>query len=300
MSTDQTTVVPVSTEQISVAAKPASAQLITNVLSLSECMAMVKKDKLVGGEPIPDYLLEDKAEGLDMIGGMVKPMRLRVVQSLSKELKAAGNFSDGDAVVTPINVKVGDKANPIDAIVLLAWADYLCLNPRGAGLFWIRSSSTDIRSMEAQKARKMVKEPLPEGTIDPKTKQVYQIEYVKACNVLMFLPQHGITVLATWMKGEAKYGEAFSTLMMARGLSPYASMYQLSVCQRTNSRNESWDGLNAANSPTNRGFCPQEILPAMRGMHLHYRAQFEAANIDAGYDDMTDSVDPQKVDTSEY
>ena len=169
MSTDQTTVVPVSTEQISVAAKPASAQLITNVLSLSECMAMVKKDKLVGGEPIPDYLLEDKAEGLDMIGGMVKPMRLRVVQSLSKELKAAGNFSDGDAVVTPINVKVGDKANPIDAIVLLAWADYLCLNPRGAGLFWIRSSSTDIRSMEAQKARKMVKEPLPEGTIDPKT-----------------------------------------------------------------------------------------------------------------------------------
>lgn len=292
--TEETVVVPVATEP----AKPASTQLITKPLSLSESMAMIDRTKIVGGEAIPDYLKEDTAEGLDMVGGMIKPLRLRVVQSMSKELKDLG-FAEGDAVVTPINVKVGDRANPINAIVLLSWADYLCLNPRGAGLFWIRSSSTDQRSIEAQKARKMAKEDLPEGTIDPKTKQVYQIEYVKACNFLMFLPEHSITVLATWMKGEAKYGEAFSTLLMARGVSVYASQYQLTIAKRTNARNESWDGLTASNSPDNRGWCPQELLPAVRGMHNHYKEQWAAANIDAGYDDMTEPQG-EKVDTSEY
>lgn len=294
--TEETTVVVRPT-----ATTPAAGQLITSRLSFNQCMAMIKKDKVVGGAPIPDYLTEDgvdTGDGLDMLGDMIKPSRLRVVQSMSKELKDLG-FAEGDAVVTPINQKVGDRANSMDVIVLLAWADYLCLNPRGAGLFWIRSSSTDPRSVEATKARKMEKEPIPEGTIDPKTKSVYMMEYVKACNFLLYLPNEGIVVLATWMKGECKFGEAFSSLLMARSVDIYKSMFRLSVQKRTNARNESWDGLSASNSPTNSGWCPKELLPAMKGLHLYYRDQWAAKNIDANYDDMTEPQ-VEKVNTDEF
>jgi len=281
--------------------KPKPSELIIPRLSFSESMSLIQKTKLVGGVPIPEHLLGDQAEGLDMIGGMVKPLRLRVVQSMSKELKALG-FAEGDVVVTPINVKIGDKSNPFQAIILLSWADYLCLNPRGCGLFWIRSQSADIRSMEAQKARKFVKEPLPEGGKDSKGVP-YQLEYVKACNFILWLPEHNIAAIATWMKGECKYGEAFASLMMARGMSVYNSMYELSVNQRTNARNETWDGLTASNSKFNRSFTPEDIKPAMAGMYSYYREQWAAQNIDAGYDDMTDpqeNAGSEKVDTSEY
>lgn len=294
MSTDKVTpdVVPVT-------ATPAAGTLVVNKPNLAEAMSMIERTKIVGGAAIPAHMKDDEAEGLDMLGGMVKPLRLRVVQSMSKELKALG-FAEGDVVVTPINVKVGDKANPIKVIVLLTWADYLCLNPRGCGLFWIRSQSSDPRSIEAQKARKFVKEPLPEGGRDSKG-QPYQIEYVKACNFILWLPEHNIAAIATWMKGECKYGEAFSSLLMARGVSVYNSQYQLTCAGRTNARSETWDGLSAGNSPDNNGWTPEALKPAMAGMHHYYRQQWSNQNLDAGYDDMTEPQEnASTVDTSEY
>jgi hypothetical protein len=228
---------------------------------------------------------------------MIKPSRLRVVQKTSDSLKELG-FSESDAVVTPLNLKVGDRANAFDAIVLLSWADFLCLNPRGCGLFWIRSSSTDARSIEAQKARKYTKEPLPEGGKDSKGNP-YQLEYVKACNFLLFLPLHNIVVLATWMKGECKYGENFSSLIGARGIDCYKSMFSLICKKHVNARGESWDGIEASNSPNNSGWCPKEILPAMKGLHYFFRDQWAARNIDAGYDDMTEPQ-TESVDTREF
>jgi len=265
--------------------------------NLSESLAMIDRTKIVGGIAIPEGMIGEAVEGLDMIGGMVKPLRIRVVQAMSKELKALG-FAEGDVVVTPINVKIGDRANPFNAICLLSWADYLCLNPRNCGLFWIRSQSSDPRSIEAQKARKFAKEPLPEGGKDPKG-QPWMIEYVKACNAIFWLPEHNIAAIATWMKGECKYGEALASLLMARGVSIYNSMYQVSCCERTNARSEKWDGLTVGNSPSNNGWTPENLREPMAGMHRYYRDLWSAQNLDAGYDEMTEPQE-SKVDTSEY
>lgn len=299
------TVEPTTTVVVRPAEQPATAQLITNAnrLTLNESLAKIERTRIVGGQMIPEYLSDDQSEGLDMMGDMVKPLRLRVVQSLSKSLKEAG-FSDGDAVLVPINVKVGDKANPLNAVVLLSWAEYLCLNPRNCGQFWIRESTTDARSEIAQKVRKyakdrkLEKELLPEGGKDSKG-NLYTLEYVKACNFILWLTDHNIACMATWMKGEQKYGEAFSSLVQARGLSVYTGHYQLSVQTRTNASNESWDGLSAGNSPSNAGWCLEAIKESMKGMHQFYRDQWAAQNIDAGYDDMTE---PQagKVNTDEF
>lgn len=292
-----------------VAAPPAEVKPVSNVsiitpkVSLAATMAKINKDKSVGGIAVPDYIKEEceQAEGLDMMGDMIVPNRLKVVQALSNDMKEAG-YSEGDVVVTPINVKVGDEANAIDCVVLLSWAEYLLINPRGASdLYWLRDRSTDPRSEIAVKARNRVKAPLPEGGTDKKTGQPFQMEYVKASNFLIWLVDHNVAAIATFMKGEGKYGDAFASLVTSRGLAIYGGLYRLTCNTRTNKGGDKWKGLTAGNSSQNQGFCPHGLIEPMKELHRYYKEQWANQNISVNYDDMTDpQTEGPKVDTSEY
>lgn len=272
-------------------------------VSLAATMAKINKDKSIGGIAIPDYIKEEceQAEGLDMMGDMIVPNRIKVVQALSNDMKDAG-YSEGDVVVTPINVKVGDEANALDCVVLLSWAEYLIINPRGVSdLYWLRDRTTDPKSVIAMKARNRVKEPLPEGGVDPKTKMPYQMEYVKAANFLVWLVDHNVAAIATFMKGEGKYGDAFASLITSRGLAVYGGMYRLSCNTRTNKSGDKWKGLTAGNSPVSQGFCPMNLVEPMKELHRYYKDQWANQNISVNYDDMSDQESGgQKVDTSEF
>lgn len=291
------TVVPVAT-----AAEPTTL-IVPKKADLATTLASIKRDTVVGGLSIPDYVKEgcESADGLDMMGDMVTPPRLKVVQALSKDMKALG-FSEGDMVVTPINVKVGDEANPLDVVVLLSWAEYLCINPREAtDLFWLRDRTIDSKSQLAAKCRNRVKEPLPEGGLD-KNKQPLQIEYAKASNFLVWLVDHNMAVVVTFLKGEGKYGDAFASLVNSRNLAVYSGMYQMKCVTHQNKRSDQWKGISVGNSPSNQAFCPRELLQPMKELYHSYREQWANQNINVNYDDLQDDPAERKADvgTTEY
>lgn len=280
-----------------------TVSVIPKKTELAVTMASIPRSTVVGGAAIPDYIKEacPTAEGLDMMSDMITPPRLKVVQALSKDMKAAG-FAEGDMVITPINVKVGDEANPLDVIVLLSWAEYLCINPREAtDLFWLRDRSIDNKSQLAAKCRNRVKEPLPEGGVD-KNKQPLQMEYAKASNFLVWLVDHNIAVVVTFLKGEGKYGDAFASLVTCRNLATYSGLYQLKCVTHKNQKGDEWKGINAGNSPRNQAFCPRELIQPMKELHQQYREQWANQNIAVDYDDLQGEPGPAKstVDTSEY
>lgn len=296
-----TTIVPPAEVKPAEANPGSVVSIIGPKVSLASTMAKINKDKSIGGIAVPDYIKEEseQAEGLDMMGDMIVPNRLKVVQALSNDMKALG-YAEGDVVVTPINVKVGDEANALDCVVLLSWAEYLIINPRGVSdLYWLRDRSTDPKSVIAMKARNRVKEVLPEGGVDPKTKQPYQMEYVKAANFLVWLVDHNVAAIATFMKGEGKFGDAFASLITSRGLAIYGGLYRLSCNTRTNKSGDKWKGLSAGNSEINQGFCPRNLLEPMKELHRYYKEQWANQNISVNYDDMSET-EGTKVDTSEY
>lgn len=253
--------------------------------SVEQAMASLTKTRstVVGGEAIPDYLREEMPEGLDTVQEVATPPRIRIVQALSNDLKALG-FVEGDVVLTPLNVKIGNESTPVDCNVLLTWCDYLALNPRdAANLPWIHDRTIDGKSALAQRCRNRDKEELP-GMRGRKGEALY-IEFVRALNFLVWLPDHSITATVSFMKGEARYGDAFASLIAARGLAIYSGVYRLNCCEHANKSGDKWKGFTVSNSPTNGGFILQTHVEPLKAMHRHFKALMNSAQLTAAYDE---------------
>ena len=146
-----------------------------------------------------------------------------------------------------------------------------------------------------------MKEALPEGGVD-KNKQPLQMEYAKASNFLVWLVDHNMAVVVTFLKGEGKYGDAFASLVNSRNLAVYTGMYQLKCVTHSNKKGDDWKGISVGNSPNNQAFCPRELIQPMKELYLSYRTQWANQNIAVDYDDLQGEPGPAKtaVDTSEY
>ncbi len=267
-------VVPVATTGISV---PATAVVNT----------------AVGGLIIPDDIPDDR-EGLDDLIGMIKPLRVKVVQALSDE-KKTGKASEGDVLLKPVDVKIAALGESITIVPIFSFTEYLALNPRGLvaarpELYWLRDSSRDAKSTIAHKARNRVTEDNPEGAINRETNQPWQVQYVVAYNYVVWLVRDNTMALLTFMKGEAKYGERLGQLIQLRNRSMYTGQYDLTIEKHRNQRGDEWVGLTPANCKESP-WAPAALRDMLKDQRAKLVEAYNSATLVTEYDDEV-AVDP--------
>jgi hypothetical protein len=239
---------------------------------------------------IPDYLQEEtEVEGLDAISKMTVPPRVKVVQDMSRELKALG-FQVGDIVLSPANIKIGDAANPLHVTPVFSWTEFLALNDRKSGQFFIREKTSDTRSKLARDAKNRLAYPNPEGAKIQGQTEPWKVTCVEALNFICYLHGPGLFALITFMKAETKYGRKLATLIELRQRSIYAGVYCLEVGEHANQGGDVWQGFNPSNSALiNQGWTPREMLPMMSAEYRKMKDVFESNMLDASYEDPTDT-----------
>lgn len=244
----------------------------------------------VGGLAVPDYI-EDDREGLDDLAGMLRPQRLKIVQDLSEE-KKSGEYAPGDVLLKPVDIKVATANSALTVRVIFSYTEFLIINSRPLiaarpDLYWLRERTLDGRSELAHKARNRVMEPAPENVIDSKTKQPAQIEYVVAINHVVWLVRDQVLALATFMKGETKYGERLGQLVAMRNKSTYAGQYDLEVAIHKNKNGDQWYGFTPKNSET--PWTPQAELEQMKALRAKVKQAFDTQTLEADYEDVDSS-----------
>jgi hypothetical protein len=279
------TVTPVTTvAAVPAVAVPAATEQATTELSVAQPRTI-----LAGGMIVPDYLSETEVEGLDSISKMTVPPRVKVVQDMSRELKALG-FQVGDIVLSPANIKIGDAASPLHVTPVFSFTEFLALNDRKSGQFFIREKTSDPRSKLARDAKNRLSYPNPEGAKIQGQTEPWKVTCVEALNFICYLHGQGLFALITFMKAETKYGRKLATLVELRQRSIYAGVYCLEVGEHTNQGGDVWQGFNPSNSALiNQGWTPKEMLPAMSAEYKKMKEAFESSMLDAVYEDPTDS-----------
>lgn len=167
----------------------------------------------------PAYLANVPAYDLSQMNQYARPPRLTVVQALSgPPLKPP--FREGDIIVTPQMIKVGDEQTPFSFTPIIFFVDFLCMNPvqmRGQ-LPFIRERSFDPNSTVAKKARAFVKEPCPEN-------KEHQIKYVQNLNFVCIIHSEDISempIAMSFNRGTFKVGQSMIGLIQdRRGAPPY-------------------------------------------------------------------------------
>lgn len=202
-------------------------------------------------QQLPGYLQNvEVPKGAHSAWGMdsySKPARIVVVQGLSKPpLKPP--FIDGDVILTPKNIKIGDSQTPITITPIGFFTDFLALNPQGTQP-WIKERSFDPASDVAKKAKAFAKVLIP-GTTDK------FVKYVTNLNFIVFI--HGypdleeMPVHMSFNRGIYKVGQSFITLIQDRRNAahfPFCHRYQCLVRQIPGKDNNNFPGLDIKNDP---------------------------------------------------
>lgn len=167
----------------------------------------------------PSYLANTPAYDLSAFREYSRPSRIIVVQAMSgPPIKPP--FKEGDIIITPQMIKIGDIETPFSFTPIYFFADFLCMNPvevRGQVPF-IRERSLDPNSTVAKKARAFIKEPYPEN-------KAYQIKYVQNLNFCVIVHSEDIPetpIAMSFNRGTFKVGQSMNGLILDRkGAPPY-------------------------------------------------------------------------------
>lgn len=174
-----------------------------------------------------------------------KPARIIVVQALSKApLKPP--FKEGDVVLTPKMIKIGDSETPFTITPIGFFTDFLALNPQGTQP-WIKERSFDPASDVGKKAKAFTKVLVP-GTTDK------FVKYVTNLNFIFFI--HGypdleeMPIHVSFNRGIYKVGQSFITLIQDRKNAahfPFCHRYQCLVRPIQGKDNNMFPGLDIKN-----------------------------------------------------
>ena len=234
----------------------------------------------------PSYLTDaDDAKYSDQIQKLNeygKPLTIKVIQG-NTGLPYKPPFAEGDAIITPEAIKIGDEKTPFTFIPLCFFSTFVCVNPyqmRGT-LSTIREFSFDPNSDVAKKARAFTVLPCPQN-------EKLDIKYRVNLNWFIIvdgLPQYADRPIHLRMSGgDYKYGQSLITLIQGRwnnhkAPSP-ACRFRGFVETHTSGPN-SWKGLGFLNDP----------IPFVEDVNLYKKYDDLATLMNKGIEERSIDVD---------
>lgn len=246
-------------------------------------------------------------EGMEFIDPYDQPLYAKIVQSLSGE-PYKPPYQDGDYIVTPDNRKVISMGESFHFTPVFAFTEYICRNPvlEIPGLEFIEAKTRDPESDIAKRAlsrdenvNKIRHPQSPEG------KDCFQ-EYLKVACYVIFLHDHNeeignVPIIHSFMKGEAKYGEAFKRLIKARKTPAlYSCRFQATTSLHTGKGSKKWFGTDIINPEDNQPYVTADELEVYRELYLQCKKAFEDEGLNVNYDQDMDTVDGSVVTDEKF
>jgi hypothetical protein len=185
--------------------------------------------------------------GTEALSRVVVPPRLKVVQATSSP-ELLSEFSAGDLIISPQNVKICDKDNgEFNFVPIYFWTEFISWNPlqMKGQLDAIRDRSMDINSEVAKKclSPKHWFETCPEN-------KEYKIRNCEHLNfVVMPIGVDGVAetpIVVSFSRAEHKVGRNFAGLIKMREADIFACVFTANVEFKHNTKGQ-WHGLNIHN-----------------------------------------------------
>lgn len=208
------------------------------------------------GAPAPDFLKrpEDARGANALLSQYAAPMRLKIVQKMSKAPLDAPPYAVGDVVCTPSNDLVAKAGEAFLYVPIFFYPEWITTNPQGSDV-WIKDRSLDPRCEIAQRSRDPNKrrEPFPGDTTGEKFYKHLEVYHFMI--MLLETPTgfgQGMQAVMSYMSSELKAGSALSTMIKQRGpdIACYGNVFQTATGNSTNAKG-TWKGFKNTN-PTTR------------------------------------------------
>lgn len=234
---------------------------------------------------LPAYLqketrIDDKRD----IAKLLSPPRMKIVQSQSGiQFKGDGKFKDGDILIIPQMIKIGDLNTEFTFVPLHFFPTYCCFNPWDLKdqLQYIREMSFDVESIVGKKALAFRNEQCPENAR-------YEIEYRKVINVFAKIegdfgsdaPEY---VTQIFNKGEYSTGQVLVDLVIKRPADRYVQKYN-ALSKWKQDKKGSHYGLDIRNAPDM--WVAEDKVALYRELHLYLKKMVDDRQVEI---DMSDS-----------
>ena len=189
-------------------------------------------------ETLPAFLQNDDGPvGLEDLERVIRPSYVKIVQAMSKPLKAKG-FAEGDMVLMPAEIALPVEIN---VTPILQYSIYQCVNPiQAKSLPMIREQSLDPDHEIAEKCRNFESFDCPEA---PTHKCVYQHVLV----YLVWIEEVQDVASITFRGAEFKTGTGWGSKIRIRRKDIYAGRYTLNT-EEHSKNDDSWEGFNIRNA----------------------------------------------------
>lgn len=176
-----------------------------------------------------------------------RPPRIKVVQALTgPPIKPP--FKEGDIIIVPQNVKIGDAETPFTFVVIHFFPTWICLNPiqmKGT-LPSIREYSADPTSALAKKCKAFAKEQCPENP------QLY-LKFSETFNMMIVIEDNpelaDIPIHMFFARGEYNTGQKLLGDILLRKAPRYACRFRATSGEHINKQSNRWFGLDIYNDP---------------------------------------------------
>lgn len=248
---------------------------------------------------VPEHL-RDKAAAQDannMITQYASPMRLKIVQRMSRSPLDKEPYKEGDIVLAPNLDIVAHEGEALIFTPVFMFPEWITRNPTGSE-FWIHSRSLDPRSEIARKSRdpKSRKE-----TVDGKEVSHMEVyHFVVAIHETPTGAGDGMLAVMSFMSTALKTGSAFSTLIKQRGpdVAMYAGKYQAMSGSEANAKG-SWKGLKIQNPSVGSPWVEDPALyEQLKAEHASQKKAYLAGAIQIDVED--EPADEEKTESDQY
>jgi len=240
------------------------------------------------GPDVPDFMYDDIGVGTEEMGKYIRPPRIQVVLALSKNL--TDEFNVGDVVIVPQKMLLApvkfnehgkpeklkvDAGEPIFAVPILFFAEFICWNPREVdSLPAIHERTTDENSPLAAKCRDRRLWLEDSGhTKDDKTLMRRNTEHLNYVVVPVRGEFAGTPMALSYSRSEHRVGSSFAALIRTRRAPLFGCIFKFTAGYRENAQGE-WYGLDARNPDANDDvpgmIQDEDVYEHLRSLHEEY------------------------------
>lgn len=251
---------------------------------------------------VPTHLQNAAAakEANELLYQYAAPMRLKIVQKMSRAPLNAEPYKEGDVVLAPNNEIVARLDESFIMTPIFFFPEWIVTNPQGSEL-WIAERSLDPRSVIAQKARDPNKRKEPVDGSRDKFKTYMEVHhFVVGLHETPTSVGENMVAVMSFMSAELKTGSAFSTLIRSRGseVPCWGQVYQVASGASSNAKG-AWKGYKITNPTTVSPWVEDAAVAAK--LEEEHKRQKKAYLENAIIIDMDESVgDGEPTESNQY
>jgi len=235
----------------------------------TESTAIVPQNTAVA---VPDWLRNQKPEGIEAVGAYQNLARLKVVQAQSDE-ELQDELGLGSLVIVPDRVLVATFEQPVKATPIFFWPSWaLWRDANDQSGPPVVEETTDPSSkiaLRAKSAQARV-EPYPDN---PGMKFTYR----EQLNFLFRIHEGeaaGMLAVHAFSSGGHAEGARLCGYLKRKAVPIYANVIELIAGKKTNKQKKSWYQLDTR--PAQNPFCSEADFEPMRALHLDAKAAFDS------------------------